>query len=642
MTLKNTYILPFLFLVCSAAAQTGNTNLGSESLRLVSTGNYNVAVGDSTLTSLTSASYSTAFGYAAGGNSNVNNGFFLGFSAGYNNTTGNENLFLGSAVGYFSTSGSHNTFIGALSGFNNVAGDNNLFSGEAAGYRNTTGSNNTYIGHATGAGQSGSSFAATNGVITTNPTSSPGTGSNNTAIGAGALQNLTTGHRNTAIGNITGKDINNTTSATTNDVLPANYGSYNTFVGDSTGVDVGRGAYNTMIGQSAGAATEVGSRNTFIGYQAGWDNNRTNRDNAHLNTYLGHRTGLTNRVGSNNVVIGARSDFHSMASGSDRNNYNVVLGYNSQIGLSDNLNAGKDNAIIIGSNSTVDGHYTMAFGHNITARVDSTMVLGGETHRVSVGIGTNTPNIKASLELADTDKGFLVNRLTTAQRNELATNLTADDSGTMVYDNEEKILYTWRGDAWSTSSMDSLEARIQNLENATSAAGVTATASQKFNYQTSLADNLGLPLQNQNVTFKISILQTSAIGDAVYEETHTATTSDSGLTNFQIGGGNVVSGVFADIPWHADEYFLKIEVDTGGGSNYQDFGTQQLLSVPYALHARTADRLSGNVNGNPVSNEAVSTTEIIKGENEMSSLKNEVSALKKLILNLQKQIESKK
>ena len=145
----------------------------------------------------------------------------------------------------------------------------------------------------------------------------------------------------------------------------------------------------------------------------------------------------------------------------------------------------------------------------------------------------------------------------------------------------------------------------------------------------------------------MSILQTSATGDAVYEETHAVTTSTNGLTSFEIGGGTVVSGVFSDITWHADQYYLKVEVDTSGGTAYEDFGTTQLLSVPYALHARTADRLTGSISGGSTSS-GVATTSIqdksstIQNDEEVASLKSEIAELKKLVLALQKQLESKK
>lgn len=65
-----------------------------------------------------------------------------------------------------------------------------------------------------------------------------------------------------------------------------------------------------------------------------------------------------------------------------------------------------------------------------------------------VGIGTNTPNINAVLELRSpgSNQGFLVPRLTTAQRN--AISLSSTDNGLMVYDSDDQKFYYWQGTQW--------------------------------------------------------------------------------------------------------------------------------------------------------------------------------------------------
>jgi hypothetical protein len=93
---------------------------------------------------------------------------------------------------------------------------------------------------------------------------------------------------------------------------------------------------------------------------------------------------------------------------------------------------------------------------------------------------------------------------------------------------------------------------------------------------------------------QISILQGSAGGTAVYVETQTPTTNANGLVSIEIGAGTVVSGDFTTIDWANGFYFIKTETDLLGGANYTITGTSQLLSVPYALHAKTAETLSGS------------------------------------------------
>jgi len=92
---------------------------------------------------------------------------------------------------------------------------------------------------------------------------------------------------------------------------------------------------------------------------------------------------------------------------------------------------------------------------------------------------------------------------------------------------------------------------------------------------------------------QISILQGSASGTAVYVETQTPNTNINGLVSLEIGSGTFVSGAFNTIDWSDGPYFIKTETDPTGGTNYTITGTSQLMSVPYAIHANTADSIVG-------------------------------------------------
>jgi uncharacterized protein (TIGR02145 family) len=94
---------------------------------------------------------------------------------------------------------------------------------------------------------------------------------------------------------------------------------------------------------------------------------------------------------------------------------------------------------------------------------------------------------------------------------------------------------------------------------------------------------------------QISILQGSASGTAVYVETQSPTTNANGLVSLEIGVGTVVSGDFTTIDWANGTYFIKTETDPAGGTNYTIAGVSQLLSVPYALHAKTAETVTGGI-----------------------------------------------
>jgi hypothetical protein len=92
---------------------------------------------------------------------------------------------------------------------------------------------------------------------------------------------------------------------------------------------------------------------------------------------------------------------------------------------------------------------------------------------------------------------------------------------------------------------------------------------------------------------KISILQGSAAGTAVFAETQIPTTNANGLVTIEIGSGTPVTGTVAGIDWSAGSYFIKNETDPTGGTNYTITGTSQLLSVPYSLYAKTAGSTNG-------------------------------------------------
>lgn len=112
---------------------------------------------------------------------------------------------------------------------------------------------------------------------------------------------------------------------------------------------------------------------------------------------------------------------------------------------------------------------------------------------------------------------------------------------------------------------------------------------EKMSYQAVIRDAGGALLVNQTVGMQISVLFGSPTGSAVFVETHTPTTNANGLVSIEIGGGSTVSGVFASINWASGDYYLKTETDPAGGTTYTLSGTTQLLSVPYALHAKTAN-----------------------------------------------------
>ena len=116
-----------------------------------------------------------------------------------------------------------------------------------------------------------------------------------------------------------------------------------------------------------------------------------------------------------------------------------------------------------------------------------------------------------------------------------------------------------------------------------------AQAPAAFKYQAVVRNSAGTVIANQNVSFRIGILQGSVSGAVAYSESHVATTNNFGLVSLEIGQGAAPMGNLAELDWSAGPYFVKIEVDPAGGTDYIEMSTTQLLSVPYALYANKAN-----------------------------------------------------
>ena len=140
-----------------------------------------------------------------------------------------------------------------------------------------------------------------------------------------------------------------------------------------------------------------------------------------------------------------------------------------------------------------------------------------------------------------------------------------------------------------------------------------AQSPQSFKYQTVCRDHTGALLVNQMVSFKMSILQDSPSGNVVYSETHQVATNDFGVVNIAIGSGVVVQGNFSSIDWANHSFFVKVDYDRYGQSNYQFMGTSELLSVPFALYANKAKESNKSLNDQDTSSTNEIQTLILNG-----------------------------
>ena len=108
-------------------------------------------------------------------------------------------------------------------------------------------------------------------------------------------------------------------------------------------------------------------------------------------------------------------------------------------------------------------------------------------------------------------------------------------------------------------------------------------------YQAVVRDGGGNPLINHPLTVRCTLHNNTASGTSIYQETHTISTNNLGLFTLHIGTGVASIGNIDSIHWALYKKYLEVEFDTTAqGNTYIDLGTQQLMSVPYALYAETA------------------------------------------------------
>jgi hypothetical protein len=102
-------------------------------------------------------------------------------------------------------------------------------------------------------------------------------------------------------------------------------------------------------------------------------------------------------------------------------------------------------------------------------------------------------------------------------------------------------------------------------------------------YQAIARNANGTPYVNANLTVRFSLHEQTATGTVSYAETKSLQTNDLGLFSTIFGSGTPIAGTFAGINWAQTTKFLQVEINLG--SAWVDMGTQQLMSVPYAMYA---------------------------------------------------------
>lgn len=120
-----------------------------------------------------------------------------------------------------------------------------------------------------------------------------------------------------------------------------------------------------------------------------------------------------------------------------------------------------------------------------------------------------------------------------------------------------------------------------------------AQSPEKMSYQAIVRAPDNSLIVNSNISLKVIIRQGSPSGNVEYQESHSVNTNNNGLVSLEIGTGKATTGSFNTISWGTSLHFIETQVDVNGGNQFNIIGISQLLSVPYALHSKTAEKIIG-------------------------------------------------
>jgi len=117
-------------------------------------------------------------------------------------------------------------------------------------------------------------------------------------------------------------------------------------------------------------------------------------------------------------------------------------------------------------------------------------------------------------------------------------------------------------------------------------------------YQAEARQADGKLLTNKELEVKIEILEDSPDGTPVWEGNYVVYTDKYGLFTLMIGETSSSTYNFEDIDWENHAHFLKVHLYDG--KTWLNLGTTQFLSVPYAMHAKTASNAFNAIETDPV------------------------------------------
>ncbi len=155
---------------------------------------------------------------------------------------------------------------------------------------------------------------------------------------------------------------------------------------------------------------------------------------------------------------------------------------------------------------------------------------------------------------------------------------------------------------------------------------VRAQVPQQLNYQGIARNASGAPITYQNITVRISLIDSATGGQVAYRETRRVMTNYVGLFNIIIGsrGATNTVGAMQDVNWPTGKKYIKLEIDPNGSSNFSLAGVTQLQSVPYAFSAAPSGNAGGDLKGTypspRIADNAITNNNIAEGSISLTKL----------------------
>jgi len=431
-----------------------NTAIGFEALKLNTTGQQNTALGYNSLRSVTTGGGNIGIGVNAGYliTTGVRNNF-IGLAAGAGTTTGSNNTFMGDFVGRFNTTGSANTLLGKNAGFYFATGNDNTALGYESGYNNESGNRSVFAGYQSGY------YAGSGGVYAISVSNSVLIGSNTRVSATPATNQIVIG--DSAIG------IGDNTVTLGNDAIVTTALKGNVGIG-TTSITRGKLEVKQSTDASNGGIAIVNSAvsgSLRLWVDSTGVSNIANGTTSNISILSSGNVGIGTTNPTARLQINAQGALSTDIAFKVRNSTNTADLFNvnglGNVGIGVGTPAGKldlfDSASSslyvrtgsVGANWVTGtvlsqlGTYTdhpLVFKTNDTAR----MRIVNTTGNVLINTTTDIPSSKLTVE--STTQGFLPPRMTTAQRNAIASPAT----GLIVYDTDLLSEFQYNGTAWVT------------------------------------------------------------------------------------------------------------------------------------------------------------------------------------------------